>query len=941
MSTNNSIDTELLVGEDHPGRGFAYFKKNASCKIPLVSIPDGFLCQIKDLHLGSKDVTPEVNNNRERYAKTALIMFYPFRCLEDLQTEGSYWKRFDACRTHHFENNGKHGGIDSHNANSATCSDICFWEKGFEILQNMEEQLTVSKNNVRTVDRLTSETTYDENGEEDAQKKGDEDAVKDVQDISFFCGEDESSDNEEESNVEEKDWNYSHTALIKQANATHNRLVNTRQSSSTSLFPEDRTNNKNDNVLSDTSDNISDQNSNDERHTTLWNGVEGFDTVLKLVRGTLLGGDQYSDVYAEIDITDQDDDDYFRCVSINSKSLSSHPDFVAKVPTLSGVARMVAREEGTILDEKQYIMYEVLVCTFLLDLINKQELDGESALAQKLSGALGTTRSENMDEVIKILKARGGRDQLIMFVTGLAGAGKSTAINVAQRFCFEFCKAASVMWKENTFFFTAYTGSAAAAFGGLTTSSGIYLNKDDLTDTDRQMFEGVRILVIDEVSFLKDSELKTMMKHLQNIGDSHKPFGGYNIVFGGDFQQMKPVNVSDNEILWHPSSSKRFEQHVNCVIILEGMHRFRDDRRYGDMLKRLCAGELTEDDIKWINTRVLGCNGLELPKDLEGDACYACWKNMERNSITAALFEKHLQATHPPKNSKDLPPSNTLIIEAGIESRTECSKKKFRSLRRRILELGDDDVKQQRTLVDPCLRCYPGAFFMCNSNERLRDKGTGNGTQCRLLYVILNDNATSYTCKIWNKRKVWTVCANDVKYLEFEHFPKTQEIKKLELLLEKKQQEQNQANDNASETTADIKHIKSKLDHALRSRRFKLSPKSFGSCLVKVAPNDFVSEKQTMKCKINQIPVNSSDAITGHKLQGLTKDQLIVYSWNKSTSWIYVVLSRVRTLKGLFLLKRLRLRDIKPPSKDYLAFMERMKKIEKIDLDRTHKQKRR
>ena len=196
---------------------------------------------------------------------------------------------------------------------------------------------------------------------------------------------------------------------------------------------------------------------------------------------------------------------------------------------------MVAQEEGTVLDEKQYIMYEVLVCTFLLDLINKQELDGESALAQKLSGALGTTRSENMDEVIKILKARGGRDQLIMFVTGLAGAGKSTAINVAQRFCFEFCKAASVMWKENTFFFTAYTGSAAAAFGGLTTSSGIYLNKDDLTDTDRQMFEGVRILVIDEVSFLKDSELKIMMKHLQNIGDSHKPFGGYNIVFWGDF----------------------------------------------------------------------------------------------------------------------------------------------------------------------------------------------------------------------------------------------------------------------------------------------------------------------------------------------------------------------------------------------------------------------
>ena len=118
---------------------------------------------------------------------------------------------------------------------------------------------------------------------------------------------------------------------------------------------------------------------------------------------------------------------------------------------------MVSREERTVLDVKQYIMYEVLVCTFLLGLINKKELDGESALAQKLSGALGARRSENIDEVTKILKARGGREQLIVFVTGLAGAGKSTAIIVVQCFCFEFCKTASVMWKENTFLFTAYT----------------------------------------------------------------------------------------------------------------------------------------------------------------------------------------------------------------------------------------------------------------------------------------------------------------------------------------------------------------------------------------------------------------------------------------------------------------------------------------------------
>ena len=65
------------------------------------------------------------------------------------------------------------------------------------------------------------------------------------------------------------------------------------------------------------------------------------------------------------------------------------------------------------------------------------------------------------------------------------------------------------------------------------------------------------------------------------------------------------------------------------------------------MLKRLCAGELTKEDIERINTRVIGRNGLKLPKLLEGNACYACYRNMERNSITAGIFDQHLKDTHP------------------------------------------------------------------------------------------------------------------------------------------------------------------------------------------------------------------------------------------------------------------------------------------------------
>ena len=225
---------------------------------------------------------------------------------------------------------------------------------------------------------------------------------------------------------------------------------------------------------------------------------------------------------------------------------------------------------------------------------------------------------------------------------------------------------------------------------------------------------------------------------------------------------------------------------------------------------------------------------------------------------------------------------------------------------------------------------------MCNSNEGLKEKGAGNGTQCRLLKVKIRDRAESYMCKIWNKMKVWTVCASDVEWVEFEHYPKTQTISNLEFLLKQKKQEQQ---DNPTDTgIADIENIKSKLTREVNLRKFKLSPKLFGKCKVHVSPNDFVSEKQPMWCSITQIPVNSSDAITGHKLQGLTKDQLIIYSWNKTTSWIYVVLSRVRTIGGLFLVKPLKLGDIKAPSRDYLAFIGRMNNLQQIDLERSRGQ---
>jgi hypothetical protein len=66
------------------------------------------------------------------------------------------------------------------------------------------------------------------------------------------------------------------------------------------------------------------------------------------------------------------------------------------------------------------------------------------------------------------------------------------------------------------------------------------------------------------------------------------------------------------------------------------------------------------------------------------------------------------------------------------------------------------------------------------------------------------------------------------------------------------------------------------------------------------------SQKKNLKLersRIVQFLINNDLATTGHKLQGMTKQFLIVSSINYSTpNWIYVVLSRVTTLDGLFLM---------------------------------------
>ncbi len=97
--------------------------------------------------------------------------------------------------------------------------------------------------------------------------------------------------------------------------------------------------------------------------------------------------------------------------------------------------------------------------------------------------------------------------------------------------------------------------------------------------------------------------------------------------------------------------------------------------------------------------------------------------------------------------------------------------------------------------------------------------------------------------------------------------------------------------------------MKNKLSTELKDRRFKLEPELFS---IKVSVKEFVGSKKKIQfnCRMKQIPANTNDATTGHKLQGMSKNLIIVTSWPTGfKNREYVVLLCARTLSGLCLVK--------------------------------------
>lgn len=110
----------------------------------------------------------------------------------------------------------------------------------------------------------------------------------------------------------------------------------------------------------------------DENNTTE-RGIKTkpFPTVLKIMEGALVGYIKYTDFEKFTETPDQ--------------RKTTGP------PTMAVVAKRLATQENKLLDEKQYMTYEIICCTFLLELLRDAQ-DDTTSLYNSMQTALKKTQ---------------------------------------------------------------------------------------------------------------------------------------------------------------------------------------------------------------------------------------------------------------------------------------------------------------------------------------------------------------------------------------------------------------------------------------------------------------------------------------------------------------------------------------------------------------------
>ena len=501
-------------------------------------------------------------------------------------------------------------------------------------------------------------------------------------------------------------------------------------------------------------------------------------------------------------------------------------------------------------DKKQERAFEAIIAAFLLTFYDKNgNIDGaENATEDEVAIFQKSYKG--------LMKLKGNSDtlQLICLLHGPGGSGKSTVIHITVAYAKSFCKLLGHPFNNRTIVLTALSGVAATLLHGETTHMALGLNSRKISNAKKEEFDDTRLVVIDEISFAGVSTVEKIHECIKILsGSAFLKYGGMNVVFAGDFFQLDPVKCSKK--LYDSDDVPEWHHSLNCFIELDGKHRFKDDPEWGEILLRFRNGKPTHHDIRRINEECHVSQKLP-PKGIQ----VATYFNKNRDAINSGIFEDWCDAHKPSDGSvlqsacvimmDDLQMTSSIASYVPVES--NAVKKFFYE------NCSENDCKlpdSAKGRVDPLLKLYPNCPMMLTENKNVPN-GQANGSRVHVKRIKLNAGEAPHQLKLDCGTTINAVFVGQVEFIEVEH-----------------------ENDD------------------IIPRVFEVKPQNWTfTTKLQIGAH---SMKVNMKgC---QFPIISNSCTTGHKLQGCTLVDILVNDWQYKQNWAYVVLSRVRTMAGLYI----------------------------------------